>query len=112
MAVPEHLRGPWVQISHVLRYTKDAPPRTDHESARPRFGGPGNWGDFKDAPDAAYGAMPGPTFVTFDHDDAVDVEALLRQGAIRAPHPRQLPPVHKSKPKPRATVGDEVVEDG
>jgi len=98
---PEH-RGPWVQITHVLRYTKDAPPREDRESARPRKGRRGDWREFLDDPDAAHGAEPGPTLVTFDADDALDVPALLRQGALREPRADQLPPV---KGKKGATSG-------
>lgn len=108
MPVAEHLRGPWVQISHQLRYTKDAPPRTDTVSARPRKGRKGDWREFLDDPDAAHDATPGPTLVTFAADDALDVEQLLRQGALREPRADQLPKA--AKPKPRKTVGDEVVD--
>lgn len=108
MAVPEHLRGPWVQVAHVLRFTKDAPPRDDRESVRPRKGQRDGWREFLDNPDAAHGDTPGPTLVTFDADDAIDVEALLRQGALRVPRADQLPPA--DKPKPRRTVGDEVAD--
>jgi hypothetical protein len=72
----EHL-GPWVQIAHVLRFTKDQPPRVDRESVRPRTGSKERgWGDFLD--DAE------PTLISFEPDDAVDVPALLRAGAIQS----------------------------
>jgi hypothetical protein len=79
---PEHL-GPWVQIAHVLRFTKDQPPRQDRESARPRKGSKGNWGEFLD--------LDEPTLVSFEPDDAVDVPALLRAGAIMPPPPPPAP---------------------
>ena len=106
MPVANEHRGPFVQITHVLRFTKDQPPRSDTESARPRKGRKGDWREFLDDPDAPHGATPGPTLVTFAADDAVDVPKLLRQGALREPRPDQLPP----KRQPRRTVGDEVVD--
>jgi hypothetical protein len=84
---PEHL-GPWVQIAHVLRFTKDQPPRTDRESARPRKGSKGNWGEFLD--------LDAPTLVSFEPDDAVDVPALLRAGAIQ-PVPVKHDPIDVKK---------------
>lgn len=74
MPVPEHLRGPFVQVAQRLRWTKDAPPRHDRVSERPRNR---HTGEYLDG-DA-------PTLVTFDADDAIDVESLLRAGALR-PH--------------------------
>lgn len=86
--------GPFVQIAHQLRFTKRQPPRQDRLSARPREGSrEQGWRAFLDNPDALYGETPGATLVTFDMDDAVDIPALLRQGAIREPLPGQLPPV-------------------
>jgi hypothetical protein len=79
---PEHL-GPWVQIAHVLRFTKDQPPRVDRESRRPRKGRKGDWGEFLD--------LDAPTLVSFEPDDAVDVPALLRAGAIMPPPPVPAP---------------------
>lgn len=98
MTVPEHLRGPFVQIAQRLRFTQDTPPRADRVSERPRKGKPGNWQEFLDDPDAAY---PDCTLVTFDADDAVDVAALLASGAIRVARPDQLPPVEKPKRGPK-----------
>ena len=97
MAVAEDMRGPWVQIAHQLRYTTDNG-GPDRLSARPREGKRGDWRAFLDDPEAKHGADPGPTLVTFRASDAVDVPALLRQGALRAPRPDQLPP-SKAKPK-------------
>ena len=104
--LPEHL-GPWIQISHVLRFTKDDPvndkgeKREDKLSERPRAGRRGNWMHFLDNPDANHGDTPGPTLVTFEADDTLDVPALLRQGAIRLPTAKQLPP--KTKPSKEVT---------
>jgi hypothetical protein len=84
----EHL-GPWVQIAHVLRFTKDNPPRQDRESVRPRGGSKERgWGDFLD--DAE------PTLITFEPDDAVDVPALLRAGAIQSYTPPPAPAAEKA----------------
>lgn len=98
MAVPEHLRGPFVQIAQRLRFTKDAPPRADRVSERPRKGKPGAWLEFLDDIDAPH---PGCTLVTFDADDAVDVASLLASGAIRVARADQLPPVEKPKRGPK-----------
>ncbi len=85
-----------MQIAHQLRFTRRTPPRADRLSARPREGSrERGWGRFLDNPDALHGDEPGPTLVTFDNDDAVDVVALLRQGAIREPMPGQLPPANE-----------------
>jgi len=68
---PENL-GPFIQIVHRLRWTKDAPPRVDRISERPRNRQTG-----------AYLDGDVPTLVTFEEDDAIDVPALLTQGALR-----------------------------
>jgi len=101
--LPEHI-GPWVLIAHQLRFTKDAPPRVDALVARPRAGRRGNWLHFLDNPDANHGDEPGPTLVTFEPDDALDVPALLKQGALRAPTAKQLPPTKPPKGKPPKEV--------
>ena len=67
---PEHL-GPWRQIAQRLRFTKDAPPRADRVSERPRH-----------PKTLAFLDEDAPTLITFEPDDAVDVPSLLRAGAI------------------------------
>ena len=83
MPVPKDLTGTYRQIAHKLRWTKDAPPRPDTNSERPRRGKRGPYLDEDD-----------PTLVTFEEDDAVNVPALLAQGAIEPYTP----------PKPKRTT--------
>lgn len=96
--------GPYVQITQRLRVVRREVPHTQRECERPRQGKPGDWGDFLDDPDAAYGSKPGPTLVTFRADELVDVPALLASGAIREPRADQLPrakPKRQRTPRPR-----------
>lgn len=116
--VPDDRLGPYVQIAHKLRFTKDAPPRVDRLAERPRKGSKARgWGEFLDDPDAAYGAEPGPTLLEFDADDAVDVDALLVSGAIRVARADQVPtgePVIVTETQAAAGVSatGEEVDDG
>ena len=63
------------QVTHKLRMQR-GPGRPDKNSERPREGSRAEgWGRFLDT-DAA------PTLITFDEYDQVDIDALLRLGAI------------------------------
>lgn len=67
--------GTYIQIAHRLRIQR-GPGRPDKLSERPRAGSrERGWGAFTDSPDK-------PTLITFDEYDQVDVDALLRSGAI------------------------------
>lgn len=77
------------QIAHKLRIAR-GPGNPDRLSARPRQGNrERGWGAYLDSDDA-------PTLVTFEPGDLVDVDALLRSGAIA---PYTPPAVVPATPK-------------
>lgn len=73
MADAKYIGQTFRQVSHRLRIQR-GPGRTDKVSERPRVGSrERGWGDYRDG---------APTLITFDEHDRVDVEDLLRIGAI------------------------------
>lgn len=92
MPVEKQHTGTYRQVAHKLRIQKDPGCGPHKESVRPRKGKRGPYLDSDDE----------PTLITFDEDDAVDVERLLAIGAIKPYSP----------PKPKRATKTKGADDG
>lgn len=91
--VDEDKRGPWVLLTRRVRAQR-GPGRDDLVVERPvKKNRQGEVVGFLDDPASA------PTLVTFDEHCRVDVDFLVRAGAIRAHQPASTAPAGKAKPR-------------